>query len=1213
MNKKTILNRTLPLIIALSVILIVALCVTVFSGDKKNPQIDQYKEDYLVIDLGYETPVKVNKGEVYEKLKNSGNGLSYLVNLLDAKLFKDAELNKYYTGVTEEQVKKAIEEEIFGKDYEFDPENADADNKKIETYIDKMFINYGFEVQANHIEIKDSALVVTLTGEEALKDYYTLTLARKAYAREKMGEAQKEAYEEYVKAYEEYLVELYKYENEETTTAPTKPTEGSVITVSKVQSDYESEFKDSYWTLFVTYATKAEAEMALLQEEVVIYNSKWYRYEGQVNLNQFKNENGTNVYSSLADYYAKEGTALNKFEIELKLIELYNNSKNPNKDQFLVEGTHYTVSELTKAQYDALEDELKEEIYTEIKGEDGAESVYKGVKFATEVVLNDEGEVDEESALNALYFTADDLTAVNSSMLTYVKNLTSLYADDSTWSKCYSNSIQTKGNYQVLALKIATVEVDDFDSENQYGKFYDDEKYEDGIAEDKLSELQVGYVPYTRDAEGNLTFDYTGNKYWAKVEELLDDAVSTTYINKYMDELRVEKGLTIYDLQLETSYTTSYTSEYETTKKANKEVVAKLQWKNEAGEKQTIEITANELFAALDNSFGAITAFDAYQYQNILSQNTIVDYGKYLAGADLEDCVYITEYALANAGSLEPVTKWVKADTDGEAVFTKVNGTTSYDVLVRTYVKGEDKKVEKFDAIKVDVEDNTANKTTVTVTVSEEVDYMDSEAKFDSLDDTIAALKVYFTNGNFADYGFDASYGWKNFLRDYFATYYGIKVENNNDLRLYYIYENTVADITEELVKTNEDLYNNVYLPYMQQVYDKYFSLDAFHFLISVSDAEGNMLDPEEEGAWTAEQLAAAEELYNQVFEILTKTKASKQASVLQEIVDAFDAAPKFVADVEQTTEAQEAAVNGNPLYADKNEAGETLGSVIEFTATFKGVTINVSEYKTLGLTVKYEDLGTITSGQMVERFEDAMKLMWDLTHMNDNGMQNGASLDTVKFYNEFSSEYLTTEFGYHVVVATSFDARPSETVLKEEQPVRVPALADIQVYEEGGEEVDNLLDHKIVEIETYYAPIAEDLASSYYYQLVVMQELLAELENGSKLQFANAAHKEQVKKIAEYYVETYYSSLTYISTGYDYAMDLMEIFADSYNGYALAVANADEAYLAKFAVTTEQLQTILNAAEKALAAEFEMNNTEKEAYDELKAEYDAAKAAFQK
>ena len=34
-------------------------------------------------------------------------------------------------------------------------------------------------------------------------------------------------------------------------------------------------------------------------------------------------------------------------------------------------------------------------------------------------------------------------------------------------------------------------------------------------------------------------------------------------------------------------------------------------------------------------------------------------------------------------------------DTDGEAVFTKVNGTTSYDVLVRTYVKGEDKKVEK--------------------------------------------------------------------------------------------------------------------------------------------------------------------------------------------------------------------------------------------------------------------------------------------------------------------------------------------------------------------------------------------------------------------------------------------------------------------------------------------------------------------------------------
>ena len=61
MNKKTILNRTLPLIIALFVILVVALCVTLFSGDKKTPTFASAKEDYLVINLGENTSVKISK------------------------------------------------------------------------------------------------------------------------------------------------------------------------------------------------------------------------------------------------------------------------------------------------------------------------------------------------------------------------------------------------------------------------------------------------------------------------------------------------------------------------------------------------------------------------------------------------------------------------------------------------------------------------------------------------------------------------------------------------------------------------------------------------------------------------------------------------------------------------------------------------------------------------------------------------------------------------------------------------------------------------------------------------------------------------------------------------------------------------------------------------------------------------------------------------
>jgi len=312
MNKKTIVNRTLPLIIALLVVVVVAICVTVFSGSKKTPMVENKSDAYLTVDLGYEKPVIISKEELYGKLKNGSNGLSYLVDILDTKLLTE---KGYLQKVTEEEIKVGIEEAIFGKDYEFDPENLDADNTKIENYVKNLFANYGIEVKKQSIEIKDSALSVSLAGEDGLKEYFTLVLARKAYTRDQMGEDQKTSYEEFIKAYEEYLVELYKYNEDEITTAPAKPTDASVVTSSTVQSDFESDNVDSYWALVVKYATKAEAENALLQVGVVIYNSKWYEYQGIVDLKDHKNQDGSLKYKTLAAYYNDKGTELSKYEI----------------------------------------------------------------------------------------------------------------------------------------------------------------------------------------------------------------------------------------------------------------------------------------------------------------------------------------------------------------------------------------------------------------------------------------------------------------------------------------------------------------------------------------------------------------------------------------------------------------------------------------------------------------------------------------------------------------------------------------------------------------------------------------------------------------------------------------------------------------------------------------------------------------------------------
>lgn len=1209
MNKKTIVNRTLPLIIALFVVVVVAICVTVFSGSKKTPMVDNKSDAYLTVNLGYEKPIIISKEELYGKLKNGSNGLSYLVDILDSKLLSE---KGYIQKVSEQEIKEAIELAIFGKDYEYDPENLDADNEKIETYVKNMYASYGISIKKESIQIKDSALSVSLTGEDALKEYFTLSVARKNYTIDEMGVDQKESYEEFIKAYEDYLVELYKYKNDEVTTAPTTPTDGSTVTTSAVQTDFESENVDNYWALVVKYATKAEAEQALLQAGVVIYNSKWYNYEGIIDLNDYKNEDGSLEYKTLASYYSAKGTALNKFEIQSKLIELYNNSVL--KDEQLVEGVNYTVKELSKAEYDALSDSTKDEKYTEVK-EEGKDSVYKAVIFNNEVKKDAEGNADFEAKENALYYADEKLEKLDSSIKSYIKSLSSLYVDGSTWTKSFSNSIQAKGSYYVLAFKFTTIEATDFDDEEAYGKFYDDDKYEDGVAEEDLANLKVGYVPYTRDAEGNLTFNYDGNKYWTKVEELLKDKATATKIDEYMAKLRVENKLVIFDELIEAQYMNTYSSEYKATKKSSSSVVAKLTIDGKA-----FEVKADDLYAKLEASLGGITAADAYQYHNVLAQNDIIDYAKYLSGASLDNCVIITEYALTKPGSKDPVTKWVKADHDGLVEFTNVDGTVDYDVVVRKGVKGEEKVTETFEAGKIEIEDESAKKTTVTVTVSNDAHYHDPENTYLGLDDTIASLKLYFTNGNFADYGYDASYGWKNFLRDYFATYYGITIENNEDLKLYYIYEDTVEHLTEELAKTNEESWANIYVPYMQQAYDKFFSVDAVHFLISVTDKDGNMADPAaEDTAWTAEQKAAAEELYDLVYRILRKTKSTSQATVLGEIVDAFDAAPKFITGKGETTAEQQAYIDSQDKYVEKNEEGEVIYKAIEYTTEIKGITLEVSKYKTLGLSVKYEDLGTVTADKMVENFENALKLMWNTMNVKDAGMQSGTALESNEFYDDYAqeSEYLTTEFGYHVLIANKFTGKAVDELDENNKNyiITLPSYEDVLVYEADGEEVDDLPDYNISQIETYYSTVAKDFSQSYWYQLNVMKQLIASINEGKELQFANAAAKERTLKLAEHYVDTYYGSLTYIAKGYKAATNLMEIFVDAYNGYDFAVKNADADYVEKFAAKVENLKVILTAAENAIkeVKVAELNGTETKEFNELKAEFDAAKEAFNK
>lgn len=1272
MNKKTILNRTLPLIIALGVILVVAICVTVFSGEKKTPQISTASDSYLTVNMeeyGYDTSIEITNKDIYERLKNGDSGLTYLVDMLDASLLtKEGYLNKYVdveslSAENEKKLKEAVKEAILGADYEvedFDDEEQDAIEASIKKWETTLKYSYAIDAKGKVTADAEEGVKVTLSPE--LQKYYGLILARKEYTRDQLGEDQVESYKEFIDAYEEYLTELHKFNEEKISTSPVVPTDTSTITSSSVKADWEKENTDAFWAIYVTYATQAEAEKALLQAGVVIFSSNWYEYEGIIDLDDYKEE-GKRKYASESAYYSKEGTKLGRYEILNKLVELYNNA-NPKAQ--LEEGIHYNLKQINADAYKALEgnkinydtafdasldsknydayninateyealseaekalyglteitetaykalSEKEQAAYTKVDDKYTTYTTYKAIIFTLQEIPNDEKELENKEF--ALYHTSEELTKANSSIKSWISSLSAAYADGGKWASSYSKSIQAKGSQYVVGAKFYVVEAETF--AEKYGDMYDTDQFEE---DGTYGKDYLGYVPYTVNDKGEKEFDFEDD-YWKHVLELLDDSVTSANINKYMAELRNENKLVIYDAKLESAYTTAYTSDYKNTKKSSNDVVAKLSGKNEDGSAYSFTVKADDLFNELFNAFGAEIAMDAYQFEKVLYQNEIIDYAKYKAGYDMDDCVIITDYALAKKGTLDPVTSWVEAEIDGTVTFKKVDGSQEYDVLVRKGTTKKDKNVEVFELNNpedLEVEDTTSKKTTVTVTLAVEENYRDSQDIYEFYDEQIEAMKLSFTNGYYTEQGYDPSYGWKNFLRDYFAEFFGITVKNNNDLRLYFIYQDTVEEVSADYALIESELLGDdkwsYYLPLMQKEFDKFFSVDGIHFLISVNDEEGQISDPEaKDTAWTAEQKAAAEELYGLVAKILAKTKKASQGTVLQEIVDEFDAAPKFIPGKGETTAEQQAYIDS--LYA-KYLGSEVFDTPIEYTTTVRGIELELSKYKTLGLNVKYEDLSTITADQMVEKFEDAVKELWLERSKDDSAMAEGSALeDNVIYGYENGSmnpeKVLVTEFGYHVLVANKFtgktayeydtDSESEDYKNKVTLSLRELTSEIIKLYEANDKTTEELSEYQIQQLKTYYEKVLADFQSSYWYQLNVMKGIKADIEAGL-LNFKDEATKARAIEAADYYIEVYYDSMTYVSVGFDWAMDLMETVVDGFEAnlseYADEVANLK----AIAALANAELAKLEISAEGEISGEY--SRAEKAEFAELYAEF---------
>jgi hypothetical protein len=165
-----------------------------------------------------------------------------------------------------------------------------------------------------------------------------------------------------------------------------------------------------------------------------------------------------------------------------------------------------------------------------------------------------------------------------------------------------------------------------------------------------------------------------------------------------------------------------------------------------------------------------------------------------------------------------------------------------------------------------------------------------------------------------------------------------------------------------------------------------------------------------------------------------------------------------------------------------------------------------------------------------------------------------------------------------------------------------------IKLFEANDASTDELSDYQMKQIETYYKTIVTDFESSYWYQLNVMKGIKADIEAGL-LQFATEDQKASALDAAEYYIDAYYSSLTYVSNGFDWAMELMEIvvdgYASNYSEYTEEVANLK----AIVALAKAELAELEISAEGTISGDY--SRAEKAEFAELYKEFLEAAEAF--
>lgn len=356
--------------------------------------------------------------------------------------------------------------------------------------------------------------------------------------------------------------------------------------------------------------------------------------------------------------------------------------------------------------------------------------------------------------------------------------------------------------------------------------------------------------------------------------------------------------------------------------------------------------------------------------------------------------------------------------------------------------------------------------------------------KWNEVRDSARLEKQYFIAGAYSQYGFPASYGWNNFMRDYHGV-------NNIEGLLYSLlysklrgeYAQGLGDISK--AKEDDELWENIKNA-MQKEVDEYFSVTAIQVLISVVDKDGNKLPQEK---WTETQKQYAKELYNGIWKYI-EGEPEEYKVKLGKLVTMYNEAPFFLAGKDQVTPTI-ASEGSQPLLKDNNYVIQDLVNSSYY--------IEASKFKSAGLSIEFNDLGTFNhhtedDPHITDEIKKVAKEIWD----ND---PNKPSNDEVRYgytFGDENYEYLVTDQGYHLYINTStqaiskwkYEYDEDYTGEKIEGEFVLPTLQMIQtlledssakfLLDENGEETKIKFTTEMKSaISTHFTPIKTELTGS--------------------------------------------------------------------------------------------------------------------------------------